>query len=268
MGRVERLLMVLTPAVAMAAVVLGLRIGAGEKVRAAMVYGAPDSRAGVGQAWQLVVFDEERGIRQPVRLDGLEIVAHAGTSQVSWQLSTNEDGAAELALPLKQAPDRVEVTAGGKVLVSGQPAAGPKPAPPPPLSAWARFARRSGPISLDVALLGQRAASGFPANVWVRARDESTGEPRDGIAITVESDPAITPAEPKVTTELWGGRTWSSRRWASRCRSSCTPSTRGRAPAHPRRTPVTGPGASSSPRAPRASTCRIATPPGCPSRSR
>ena len=204
MSRVERLLMMATPAVALAVVVLGLRVGAGERVRAAMVYGAPDAHAGVGQAWQLVVFDEERGIRVPVRLDGVEVVAGAGTSQVTWKLSTNEDGAAELALPLKQAPDRIQVSAGGKVLVSGQPVAGPAPEQPPPLAAWARFARRSGPISLDVALLGQRAASGFPANLWIRARDAGSGEPRDGIAITVESDPGLTPAEPKVTTDALG----------------------------------------------------------------
>jgi len=204
MGRGERLLIALTPAVAMAVVVLGLRVGAGERVRAAMVYGAPDARAGVGQAWQLAVFDEERGVREPVRLDGVEVVARAGTSVVSWRLSTNEDGAAELALPLKQAPDRVEVTAGGKVLVSGQPVPCPPPEPAPPAAAWARFARRSGPISLDVALLGQRAASGFPANLWIRARDANGGAPREGIAITVESDPGLTAVEPKVTTDALG----------------------------------------------------------------
>jgi len=203
-SRVDRLLIALTPAVAMAVVVLGLRVGAGERVRAAMVYGAPESRAGVGQAWQLAVFDEERGVREPVRLDGVEIVARAGTSQVSWRLSTNEDGAAELALPLKQAPDLVEVTAGGKVLVTGHPAAGPPPEQAGPLAAWARFARRSGPVSLDVALLGQRAASGFPASLWIRARDASSGEPRAGMAIAVESDPGLTPAEPKVTTDALG----------------------------------------------------------------
>ncbi len=204
MGRVERLLMVLTPAVALAVVVLGLRVGAGERVRAAMVYGAPQSHAGVGQAWQLAVFDEERGVREPVRLDGVEVVARAGTSQVTWRLSTNEDGAAELALPLKQAPDLVQVTAGGKVLVTGRPVPGPAPEPAGPLGAWARFARRSGPVSLDVALLGQRAASGFPASIWIRARDASSGEPREGMAITVDSDPGLTPVEPKVTTDALG----------------------------------------------------------------
>jgi hypothetical protein len=196
----------MTPAVAMATVGLGLRIGAGEKVRAAMVYGAPDAHAGAGQAWQLAVFDEERGVREPVRLDGVDVVARAGTSELRWQVATNEDGAAELGMPLKEAPDRIDVSAGGKLLASGQtvPGPAPSPSPPPPLAAWARFARRAGPISLDVALLGQRAASGFPASLWIRARDAATGEPREGIAIHVESDPGLTPAEPTVTTDALG----------------------------------------------------------------
>ncbi len=200
----DRWLLAVTPAVAMATVGLGLRVGAGEKVRAAMVYGAPDARAGTGQAWQLAVFDEERGVREPVQLEGIDVVAHAGTSELRWQVATNEDGAAELAMPLKQAPDRIEVSAGGKVLVSGQTRPAPPSAESPARAQWARFARRAGPISLDVALLGQRAASGFPASLWIRARDAGTGKPRDGVAIRVESDPALTPAEPTVTTDALG----------------------------------------------------------------
>lgn len=52
-GWVERWLLALTPGLALATVALGMRVGAGEKVRAAMVYGAPDAHAGTGQAWQL-----------------------------------------------------------------------------------------------------------------------------------------------------------------------------------------------------------------------
>jgi len=203
-GQVERWLIALTPAVAMATVALGLRIGAGEKVRAAMVYGAPDAHAGTGQAWQLAVFDEERGIREPVRVDAVDLVAHIGTGEARWQVATNEDGAAELGMPLKQAPDRIEVSAGGKLLATGQAEPNPVPVATHRLAAWARFARRAGPIYLDVAVLGQRAASGFPASLWIRARDMFTGEPREGIAIDVESDPALTPTEPRVTTDALG----------------------------------------------------------------
>jgi hypothetical protein len=203
-GRVERLLLALTPAVALATVALGMRIGAGEKVRAAMVYGAPDARAGTGQAWQLGVFDEERGIREPVQVDSVDVIARAGTSEARWKVATNEDGVAELAMPLKVAPESLEVSAGAKVLASGRAEPSPPLSPPPPPSAWARYARRAGPVSLDVALLGQRAASGFPASLWIRARDAATGKPRDGMAITVESDPGLTPAEPTVTTDALG----------------------------------------------------------------
>jgi hypothetical protein len=44
----ERLLLLATPVVAMAAVALGLRVGAGGGMRAAVVYGAPESGAGTG----------------------------------------------------------------------------------------------------------------------------------------------------------------------------------------------------------------------------
>ncbi|HEX8792871.1 MAG TPA: hypothetical protein VF765_18120 [Polyangiaceae bacterium] len=203
-GRWERWLLALTPAVAMATVGLGLRVGAGEKVRAAMVYGAPDAKAGTGQAWQLAVFDEERGVREPVKLAGIDVVARAGTSELHWQVATNEDGAAELGMPLKVAPDHIEVSVGGKVLVSGQTQPAPPAVQTPAASQWARFARRAGPISLDVAVLGQRAASGFPASLWIRASDATTGAARDGAAIHVESDPALTPAEPTVTTDALG----------------------------------------------------------------
>lgn len=203
-SRVERWLLVVTPAVAMATVGIGMRVGAGEKTRAAMVYGAPDAHAGTGQAWQLGVFDEERGVREPVRLEGIDVFARAGTSEIRWKVATNEDGVAELAMPLKVPPEELEVSAGGKVLVSGRAQAGPAPSPPPPMHAWARFARRTGAVSLDVALLGQRAASGFPANLWIRARDAATGQPREGIAIHVESDPGLTPAAPQVTTDALG----------------------------------------------------------------
>jgi hypothetical protein len=203
-GWVERWLLALTPALALATVALGMRVGAGEKVRAAMVYGAPDAHAGTGQAWQLTVFDEERGIREPVRLGAVDVIARAGTSEARWTVATNDDGAAELAMPLKVAPESIEVSAGGKVLASGRAEPCPALSPPPPLAAWARFARRAGPVSLDVALLGQRAASGFPASLWIRARDAATGRPRDGVAIHVESDPGLTPAEPTVTTDALG----------------------------------------------------------------
>ena len=82
--------------------------------------------------------------------------------------------------------------------------AAPSPSPPPPLTAWARFARREGDVSLDVAVLGQRASSGFPASLWIKAVDAPTHAPLDGVTIDLEPDPSLTPAASTVTTDLRG----------------------------------------------------------------
>jgi hypothetical protein len=202
-GRGQLLLMVLTPAVAVAAVALGLRVGAGDAVRAAVLSGAPASAAGTGLAWQLVVFDDDRGLREPVTLPSVDVVATAGDRSARWHGATNQDGAAEVLLALPEGPMRVSVTAAGKALVRGDatiPASIDRSAPG---TAWARYARREGDVVLDVALLGQRAASGFPASIWVRAQD-AKGAPMPDVAIEPEHDSSFTPAQATATTDARG----------------------------------------------------------------
>jgi hypothetical protein len=202
-GRTPPLLMVLTPVVALAAVGLGLRLGAGDAVRAAVVTGAPASGAGTGLAWQLMVFDEDRGVREPVALPAIDVVATAGGTTVRWHGATNEDGAAELILALPEGPMSVTVSAGSKVLARGDavvPASIDRAAAG---TAWARFARREGDVVLDVAVLGQRAASGFPASIWVRASD-AMGAPLPDVTIEPDHDSSFTPAQPTSTTDPRG----------------------------------------------------------------
>ncbi|MBV9945665.1 MAG: hypothetical protein JOZ69_02330 [Myxococcales bacterium] len=198
-GRWERALVVVTPVATMAAVALGLRLGAGSAVRAAVVYGAPPSRAGTGLAWQVVVFDEDHGLREPARLPVFEVSARAGgRPEGRFRGPTNEDGVAELLLalgPSVPADLRLEVRAAGALLAGGPAAPGstsPPPAEPP--SPWARFAKREGAVALDVAVVGQRAASGFPASIWVRASDAATGGVLAGTIVELESDASLAPA--------------------------------------------------------------------------
>ncbi len=202
--RPGRALLVATPAVAMATVALGLRIGGGGPVRAALVMAAPASSAGAGLAWQLVVLDEDRGVREPVALPDVDVIAKAGGRQAHWHGATNEDGVAEMSLALPAGPIHVEARADRRLLASGDAAPPPNLPPSTPGAAWARFARREGPVALDVAVLGQRAASGFAASVWVQARDRRTGAPLAGVAIAIEPDPGLTPAAPTVTTDERG----------------------------------------------------------------
>ena len=179
-ARIERLLLVLTPLAAMATVALGLRVGAGSAVRAAVVYGAPVSGAGTGLAWQLVAFDEEHGYREPVALPDVEVVARQGAREVHWRGATNADGAMEMLLPLAEPAEYLEVRAGRALLAQGSTTVPPSLPRDPPASSWASFSRREGDVVLDVAVLGQRVATGFPASLWVRATDGASHAPLRG----------------------------------------------------------------------------------------
>ncbi|HEY3816749.1 MAG TPA: hypothetical protein VGL81_06240 [Polyangiaceae bacterium] len=203
-ARVERLLLLATPMAAMATVALGLRIGAGNAVRAAVVYGAPASGAGTGLAWQIVAFDEEHNYREPAPLSELDVVAREGDREVRWHGATSEDGAVEMRLPFASPAVHLEVRAGSTVLAAGD-AAPPPPLPrDPPATAWARFARREGDVVLDVAVAGERVATGIPATLWVRARDAATHAALAGVNVEAERDSAFVPAAPRVTTDARG----------------------------------------------------------------
>jgi hypothetical protein len=188
----ERVLLVMTPAVALAVVAMGLRLGARGAGRAAIVYAAPRSGAGTGLAWQVAVFDERHGTRESAGFTRIDVSARASGGQARWSGATNEDGVAEVQLDLPSAVDvTLEVTSGGAVLAAGPAGAAPHGEARSPGSAWARFARREGPVALDVAIRGQRVASGFPSSVWVHASDDASGAALAGVAIEAESDESL-----------------------------------------------------------------------------
>jgi hypothetical protein len=54
------------------------------------------------------------------------------------------------------------------------------------------FARREGSILLDVAVLGQRLAPGFPASLWVRATDAASGARLSGISLQPDAEGSLT----------------------------------------------------------------------------
>ena len=203
-SRLERLLLVLTPAVAMAAVALGLRLGAPDGLRAAVVYGAPPAAAGTGLAWQIVVFDEDHGAREPAAGVPVDVVARTSPANApsSWSGVTNDDGVAEALLDRTPAPGEtvtLEVRSGKDVLARGNAEAPPFQAPSPRGGGgWLRFARRDGAVTLDVALLGQRAAPGFPAELWVHATDATTHAPVGRVAITLASDSSVELLGPSI----------------------------------------------------------------------
>ncbi len=195
-SRAEKLLVVLTPAVAMTAVAIGLRLGARGALRAAVVYGAPAAVGAPRLAWQMVVFDQVEGAREPVAALPVDVVAHASGSSdeasAAWHGVTNVDGVAEALLALPRAGRvELEVRSGSEVLARGD--ARPEPARPSVAAqtGWLRFARREGPIALDVAALGERVAPGYPAELWVRATDATTHAPLRDVSVALEDDTSL-----------------------------------------------------------------------------
>jgi hypothetical protein len=203
--RVERVLRVATPIAALATVALALRFGAPSPTRSAIVTAAPASSADTGLAWQVLVVDENHSTREPLALAPVRAVAREGDEERVWSGATNEDGIAEMGLGFRRPEGmHLEITSGSLLLASGDvtvPAALPRARPETP---WARFARREGAVFLEVAVLGQRAASGFPATVWVRASDAATRAPLAGLTIEPEGDSSFVPRDLRSTTDARG----------------------------------------------------------------
>ncbi|MGD0678094.1 MAG: hypothetical protein ABSC94_22000 [Polyangiaceae bacterium] len=193
MSPAERAILASTPFVAVAIVMLGLRLGAPEVLRAAAVVGAPPSLVGLLRPWQIVAFEDDGAARSPLRHEALAILATGGEGRVLWRGSTNAEGVAEALLPrnLGPATTTVEVRAGPLLLASGHLAEQPTTDATRTGHPWLRFARRSGPIVLDVAVVGERVAPGFAAQVCVRATDGRTHAPLTGVRIDVAADPSI-----------------------------------------------------------------------------
>jgi hypothetical protein len=206
----ERLLLVLTPAIAMTAVAVGLRVGARSELRAALVYGTPAAAGAPSLAWQVVVFDEDQGAREPVAALPVSAAAHAGDAAAEWQGATNADGVAEMHLALPRADGvELEVRSGSRVLARGEARPPPPPVRGAPQSGWLRFARRDGAIALDVAALGQRVAPSYPAELWVRATDATTHAPLRDIAVALDSDTSLALAPGAAASGRTDSRGWT-----------------------------------------------------------
>jgi len=180
-----RVLMVVTPFLAIVTLGVGLRVGASSTVRAAVVQGAPSSHDSNVRAWPIMLFDDDGSLRQPAARVPMVVKATvAGGTSVVWHGTTNEDGAAELSLDVPPGPLALQADAEGAVVAYGDAADAPVDRRAQLTSAWSQFARREGDVVLDVAMLGQRAASGFASSVWVHATDGKTKAPLGGASLS------------------------------------------------------------------------------------
>ncbi len=117
MADAARVMMVVTPFLAIVTLGVGLRVGASDTVRAAVVWGAASSRESNLRAWPIMVFDDDGHLRQPAAHVPLDVEAEAGGRGFEWHGTTNEDGAAELLLDLPPGP--VTLQARGRGLRRG-----------------------------------------------------------------------------------------------------------------------------------------------------
>ena len=203
----ERVVLLGTPFVALTAVGAGLRIGAPDVTRWAVVYGASVSRAGTGAAVQVVASQEDSRVLSPLSMTRLSMIATTGDGRtVEWNGETNVDGVGEALLPLPTLRGtHIEVRAGGALLAGGEAmvqAAGHPGRPSYP--AWMPFARREGEIRIEVALVGQSASPGFASTICVRSTHRATGAASVDTLIEAEQDPSWNAAVPIGRTDSEG----------------------------------------------------------------
>ena len=179
----ERFFIVGVAATSIAIVAIGLRIGAADEIRAAIVIGAPPPREGGRIAWQVRTQDDDGHTRVAAALPISVTLRARGTESV-FRAATNVDGVAEIAadVPGLVFGDRVEIDVRdehGGMLARGV-ATWPAPAPKPVIieHAIARPTRSEGALRMHVAVLGGALATGQPGHVWV-AVDGGGESPRN-----------------------------------------------------------------------------------------
>lgn len=210
--RGRTILQVSAPLVAIATLMLGLRVGAKDAVRAAVVHGAMPGKHANGEktrlAWQLVTFLDDRGVKETIAVKDLEVVARSKNDVARWKGSTNEDGIAEVELLLDGlAPyDDVflEVKAPGDPmpLAAGHVEWEKQPSPPPITPERVPPNKKSGPIDLSVVIQGGRLVTGFATPLWVHATPEAIAGA--GLTIEVEPEPGLR-ADAKTVTACANG---------------------------------------------------------------
>ncbi|MBS2015572.1 MAG: hypothetical protein JST00_21980 [Deltaproteobacteria bacterium] len=199
----RRIVQVTAPIVAIFTLMIGLRVGAGEAVRAAVVFGAPPSTPGpdgkTRLAWQVLTFLDDRGVKETIPMRRLEIVARAKGQESVWKGDSNVDGIAEASFVfdgLVEGDDvDLEVRLPGEKdpLAKGRAQWSPRPTTSSgsdrPEGQRVRPTAERGAIRMQVAIEGERLVPGSPTPVWVYFTTESL--PRSKVAIRALPEPGI-----------------------------------------------------------------------------
>lgn len=177
-----RAALVLVPLLVAVVIAIGLRLGAGEGARAAVVYAAPRAEGSDALAWQIETFRdyltsrETTSVRMHVKVDG----------KIDLEAESNSDGAAEISIPTAGKPSFMEIRAedDGEILASGALEWEDLRWENEPRIAWLEPTRASGPLAIHVAPWGGKLVSGFPGEVTLLVE----GAPPGDIEIEAEGE--------------------------------------------------------------------------------
>jgi hypothetical protein len=206
----ERAAIGMTPVIALTVVGLGLRIGAGERMRGAMVYARAPGQGRGGLAWQLVVVADEGGVREVVPDAEVDVEASTGSARATWRGVTNAEGVAEVGLDLPGVKwgDPVAFRATGKdrVVLADGSVTWPHEAPSVEAHEEALHpTRTTGAIAIAVFLRGGKLVPGASETAFVRVVDADTRTPLDGVELTFAPEPGLVVARTGARTSD-GGR--------------------------------------------------------------
>jgi hypothetical protein len=210
--------MVLAPIASVVTFMLGLRVGAGNAVKAASVFGAPPGKppaagAPVPFAWQILTYIEDRGVRETIGMQGLTVVARSKGKESRWTGASNADGIAEATLAIPELapgdPVELEVRVAGEALplaqgfVDWQSPVWAHDREEAGEHAAARPSKRDGAIAIDVLVEGERLVVGFDMPVWAHVRGSGIDPSRVTLHATPEAGLRLEKEHPKIGCDGW-----------------------------------------------------------------
>lgn len=193
-------LVVTAPLVAVATLMIGLRVGAGSGFYAALVYGAhPGHGDPRPYAFQMITYFEERGVREAVAMKDLSVeMRTVDGKEIHWTGASNEDGVAEIDFSLPASTTGVafdarlkddrEPLAFGIIDLTQGTSRGPQGT-----ENRVRPSKRDGAVAMDVYLESGRLVVGSPHDVWVHvdganaAETKIHGAPEIGLEFLVDN---------------------------------------------------------------------------------
>lgn len=202
--RPRSVIQVAAPLVAIATLMLGLRVGAKDAVRAAVIMGAPLPRPLPGKpvtvAWQMVTFLDDLGVKETIPMRGLTVIGRAHGQEARWTGASNVDGIAEVSLTF----DRLEN--GDPFTIEVRTEGDPVPLATGSVqwrdSSWQhephdggvggalRPTARGGAIGIDAVIEGGRLVPGFPTPLWIHVTTPP-GVASGGVTITAKPEPGV-----------------------------------------------------------------------------